>query len=442
VRAVRELVVKDLRVLRRSPVLAATLLIYPLLVTGLVGLVAGYANQKPRVAFVDEDGLPSSVTIGARTFDIQATIDAVAKNATLVKLSAPEAERELRDGRVVGVITVPDGFLADLIGMVRSPQLQLETGTGGIEPRVTQQVEALVYSLNRELQDAYIAADLRYVRLIQRGGSGSFLGERFDVLGLDGTKRLLAQLPPGPQRDAISAFVDEARKALARTGSLMAATAHPIVLHQVKGRGRTWVLSAQVQAYALAITITFLALVLAAGALAAERDELVLPRLARGLASLSEVVAAKALLATVIAVSVGVVLALAFGVVVEVGGIRGGEPWARLPLLVVGLALAGIALGALGAWVGALARDGRTASLVAVLLVLPVIFLGLVPPEFSQAAGWISDAFPFVHAARFFTAALFALSPWRRLAIEAAWLVGLGAVYFVAARAAARRLLV
>ena len=46
---------KDLRVLVRSPLLLGVLIAYPLLVAGLVGLVAGYGSSKPRVALVDED---------------------------------------------------------------------------------------------------------------------------------------------------------------------------------------------------------------------------------------------------------------------------------------------------------------------------------------------------------------------------------------------------
>jgi ABC-2 type transport system permease protein len=442
VSVIRELVRKDLLVLRRSPALAATLLLYPLLVTGLVGLVASYANAKPRVAFVDRDDLPARVRIGDRVFDVQKTIDRVSENAQLVHLSAPDARRQLGNGGVVAIITVPPGFLADLESMVRSPQLRLETTTGGVAPRVTQQVEALVYSLNRELQDAYITANLRYVHLIEHGGDGSFLGRKFKVLGLDGTKQLLSELPGGPRLDAIRNFVDDAQLALRESDDAMRATAHPIVLRRVGGHGRTWALSAQVQAYALALTITFLALVLAAGALAAERDELVLARLTRGLASLWQIVLAKAALAMLVALAVGGALVLAFGLIVEIANVRGGEPWLRLPFVLAGLALAGAALGALGTFLGAIARDGRTASLVAVLVVLPIVFVGLIPPELSRGAAWVSDAFPFAHATRLFSAALFEASPWRRLGIEALWLAGLGAVYVVAARLAARRLLV
>ena len=50
---------KDVRTLLRTPVLLVVLLAYPVLIAALLGLVAGYANAKPRVALVDEDGLPA-----------------------------------------------------------------------------------------------------------------------------------------------------------------------------------------------------------------------------------------------------------------------------------------------------------------------------------------------------------------------------------------------
>ncbi|HEY8704442.1 MAG TPA: hypothetical protein VIL98_06790, partial [Gaiellaceae bacterium] len=89
---------------------------------------------------------------------------------------------------------------------------------------------------------------------------------------------------------------------------------------------------------------------------------------------------------------------------------------------------------------GALAREARTASLLAVLVVLPVVFLGLVPRGAVALAWWISDFLPFAHAVRFFGAALYDPSPWRHVAVETAWLLGLGAVFWVLARLGMRRL--
>jgi hypothetical protein len=432
---------KDLLVLRRSPALVTVLLLYPVMIAVLIGLMATYANAKPRVGLVDRDHLPPTIVVAGKRFHVDRTIDEVSRNVDLVRLSPEEADRQLADGRLVAVIEVPQGFLTTLKGLVFSPRLILRTGQGGITPRVEQQMQALVYNLNLRLQRAFTAADRGYVRLLVHGGRGTVLGRTFEVLGLDGTQRLLEELPAGPQADRIRDFVHDARIALGLAQQAIEATAHPIQLERASEGGRTWALSAQVQAYALGLTITFLSLLLAAGAIAAERDENVIGRLARGLLSLGQLVWAKVALAAVVAVLLGGAVALIFAVAIEAGGVTGGEPWQRLPLLAAGLVLAGGALGAIGALIGALAKEARTASLVAILLVLPVVFLGLVPREIVPPAGWLSDLFPFAHAVRLFAAALNDLSPWRTIAVEALWLIGIGAIFGLLARLGARRLL-
>jgi ABC-2 type transport system permease protein len=433
---------KDALVLRRSPLLLGILLAYPLAIAVLVGLVASYASSKPRVALVDEDNLPPTVVVGGKRFHVDRTIRQVSQNVKLVRLTPEAAQHQLSTGRVVAVVTVPPGFIASLKGMVRSPQLELQLSRGTLSSRVEQQVQALVYSLNRQLQRAYIENNLRYVTLILKGGDGSFLGQPIEVLGIEKAERLLEGMPGTPRNRQLRDFLHDARLALANTGDALRSTAHPIELVRAPVRGRTWVLSAEVQAYALGLTITFLALMLAAGSLAAERDENVIGRLARGLVGLGQLVWAKVALAAGVALVLGLAIAVAFGVIIEIGGVTGGEPWGRLPLLVLGLALAGGALGALGALLGALAREARSASLVALLVVMPIVFLGLIPAEVVPPAGWASAALPFAHSVRFFSAALYDLSPWGSILREGLWLLALGAVFGGLARVGARRLLV
>jgi hypothetical protein len=438
--AVALLLRKDLTVLRRSPLLLGALLAYPVVIALLVGLVAGYASSKPRVAWVDEDNVPAVVQVAGQRFHVQTIIDQVSSNVTLVRMSADEAARELSSGKVVATITVPAGFVGTLETAARSPSLVLRTGKGALASRVTQQVQALVYRLNRELQGVFIKANLVFVRLLLHGGTGSFLGRKFTVLGLDGTERVLAGMPPDQRVQAIRAFVRDARIGLAQTGMALKATAHPILLRQPKDKGRSWVLSAQVQSYGIALTVTFLALLLAAGATAAERDEGTVGRLRRGLVSFGQLVWSKVALAALVGVALGAGIAVVFGIVVEVGGVTGGEPWARIPLLLVGVALAAAVVGAAGALLGALAREARTASLLAVLIVLPVVFLGLVPRDALAFAWWVSEVLPFAHAVRWFGAALYDASPWRTLGEQTAWLLGIGAVLWSLARLSMRRL--
>ena len=56
-------------------------------------------------------------------------------------------------------------------------------------------------------------------------------------------------------------------------------------------------------------------------------------------------------------------------------------------------------------------------------------------------AGWVSAALPFTHSVRFFSSALYDLSPWREVAWQGLWLVALAAVFGGLARLGARRLL-
>ena len=362
-KAVALVVRKDLLVLRRAPVLLATLVAYPLVVALLVGLVAGYASSKPRVALVDEAGLPHTITLAGQRFDVDATIRRVSRNVKLVRLSRSEAARELRNGEIVATITIPPTFLSDLRGMLKSPSLDVRTSRGTIGSRVTQQIQALVYQLNRQLQGAFIQTNLGYVDALKHGATITFLGRDIDVLGLDRSAKLLEKLPPSPERDRVLDFVHDARLALAETGAAMRATANPIEFRQISEQGRTWALSAQVQAYALAVTIAFLALLLAATALASERDENVIGRLVRGLVSFGQLVWAKVALAALVALALGAGIALVFGIVIQAGGIEGGEPWERLPLLFAGSRWRARAWARWErSWAGSPARRGRRRS--------------------------------------------------------------------------------
>ena len=73
---------KDVVVLRRSPALVAILVAYPVMIAVLIGLMATYANAKPRVALVDEAGLPHTFTLAGHTFHVDRTIGCMCRKRT------------------------------------------------------------------------------------------------------------------------------------------------------------------------------------------------------------------------------------------------------------------------------------------------------------------------------------------------------------------------
>jgi hypothetical protein len=446
VRRVGLLLAKDLRILARSPFLVLALVAYPLAIAALVALVASFATDRPRVAFVDADSLPETIVVGGQSFDVDSVLEQVEEEVDLIPLSQEEADERLASGDVVAEIIVPPGFASRLRGMVRSPTLVLKTSRGGLSSRVERQTEALVFNLNRLLQDAYIQANLDYVQLLKHGGTGSFLGNEFDVLGLDRAGEILdgiiADSPGGEvaaEARRLRDFIEEAQLALDQTGSSLRATANPIELRTEDEARQERLLSSQLTAYALALTLAIVCILLAAAGIAVERDENVVGRLTRGLVRLGELVAAKVGLALLVGVGFGLGIAVVFAGALELSG-EGGQPWGRLPLLALGLALAGAAFGAFGTLLGVLAREARTASLVALLVAVPIVLLGFLPEASVAPAAWVSRAFPFSHAVTFFQSALYDLEPWETLGRQAAWLLGLLALFAAGARLGVRRL--
>jgi ABC-2 type transport system permease protein len=172
---------------------------------------------------------------------------------------------------------------------------------------------------------------------------------------------------------------------------------------------------------------------LAAGLLAIEREEDVFARLVRGLVSRETLLAEKIVLAAACA------LVVTAAMLCGLAGFVGLE-WGRAPLWLLALGAGALGFAALGVALGALAREVRAASLLALLLALPLAFLALVPsgsvsPGLYDVVNVISGAFPFKPALRALDGAI----SGGALALPLLHLLGLAAAYAVLSRVALRR---
>ncbi len=412
----RWLLLKDLRILRRSPLLVALLVLYPIVIAVLIGLALSAGPDKPKVAFYNGlEGKSAVVELGGDRIDLAAegqrlfdAIDPVRVN------SKEEAIQKVKDGEVLGALIIPDDLATNI-------QSSLEQGTVEVyynaeDPAKRQFVEntikAQVQSANSALTKRVAKEALKLLDLISTGGDYSFLGQSFDVLGLERAERILAQakadLPPGsPARaelDRVIAFGKLARENLSFSDDVLAVVGEPIQVKATALDGGTTSLSSFAVALAVAVSLMFITLLLAAGTLALEREENAFSRLVRGLVSKTGLLAEKAGLAAVCSVSVSLLMLAGLGLFVELD-------WGRFPLWLAALTVGALAFAALGLAIGALTRDVRAASLLAFMICLPLAFLALVPsgavaPALYDVIRAVSAVFPFSPALDALDAAL------------------------------------
>jgi ABC-2 type transport system permease protein len=412
----RWLLVKDLRILRRSPLLVSLLVLYPIVIAVLIGFAVSRGPDKPAVAFYNE--LPASagtLELGGRRIDItkegQRLFDAI--EPVQVK-SREEAIQKVRDGDVLAAIVIPKDLTERL-------QSGLESGVVDVfynaeDPAKKEFVENTIKSqvqrANAALTKRIAEEALRLLDLISKGGDYRFLGQDIGILGLRESEAILRQaqseLPKdSPQRDEIDrvlSFAKLARDNLSFSDDVLAVVGEPIKVRARSLDGGRNSLSSFAVALAVAVSLMFITLLLAAGALALEREENAFPRLVRGLVSRTGLLVEKAGLATICSAAACLLMLLGLGLFVDLD-------WGRFPLWILALVFAGLGFAALGLAIGALTREVRAASLLAFMLALPLAFLALVPsgsvaPALYDVTRAISALFPFKPALDALNAAL------------------------------------
>jgi ABC-type multidrug transport system permease subunit len=412
----RWLLQKDLRILRRSPLLVGLLVIYPIVIAVLIGFALSRGPDRPEVAFYN--GLPggsATVELGGDEIDLAEEGSRLFEEIDPVPVdSRAEAIRMVRDGDVLGALIIPENLASNL-------QSGLEPGTVEVfynaeDPAkrnfVENTIEAQVQAANAALTKRIAEDALDLLELISTGGEYTFLGQDFDVLGLERSEQILTEarkrLPPGSaereQLDRVIAFGKLARENLSFSDDVLAVVGEPIQVDAKALEGGSTSLNAFAVALAATVSLMFITLLLAAGMLAIEREENAFARLVRGLVSRTGLLAEKAGLAAVCSTVVCLLMLAGLGLFVDLD-------WGRFPLWLAALAVGGLAFAALGLAIGALAREVRAASLLAFMLSLPLAFLALVPsgavaPALYDLIRAVSAIFPFKPALDALDAAL------------------------------------
>jgi ABC-type multidrug transport system permease subunit len=447
----RWLLVKDLQLLRRSPLVTGLLIVYPIVLAVLIGLAISRSPEKPRVAFLNQIPSGGGLNLGNGGFSQdEARRQLCAKITCVTATSRADVEQKVKDGDVLGGLILPPDFIS---------KLQAELGTNSSEPAtvdvivnnddplkaqvVDDRIRSLLTQANLLISQKISDVAGNYEKILADGGEFEipFINQTVHILGLQKAEEILNQveptLPPAKRAQVaqVSNFARLARQNLALADSLLSSIRQPIAVDKQLIGGSVPPLDTFAVAVAAAITLLFVTVLLVSGSLALEREENTFTRLTRGLVSRTGLLVEKATLGTGAALIVTLLLLAAITPFESIS-------WSRIYLIIPAILLAGAASSGLGLAIGAAARDVRASALLAFALALPVAFISLVPSGtvgkgLLDVIHVIAGIFPFRAAVDALSGALSASGPDLGLPMLHLALLTVG--YLVLARLALRR---
>ncbi len=450
----RWLLLKDLQILRRSPLVSTLLVLYPVVIAILIGFALSDDSGKPRVAFLNLVDPEEEFAIdgGEDTLDRGLAREELCKRVECVDVETrEEAEEKVADGDVLGALIVPPDILEKLSSLTSldPEQPTVEVLVNEDDPvkaqLVDDRIQALVTEANLILSQRISESAKAYLDILIEGGTFEvpLLGETFDILGLSRAAEILTsvgqELPPdsaaAKQVSSVIEFASLAEENLDFALPLLGAVASPIEVEKEVVAGDAASLDSFAISVAATVTLMFVTVLLVAGSLALEREENAYPRLTRGLVSPGELLAEKVTLGIVVSVVVTLLMLAGLSIFVNID-------WSRVLLIGTAILAGGAAFAAFGAAIGAAAREVRASSLLAFMISLPIAFLSLVPSG-TVGAG-LFDVIQFVRALFPFDPALDAMSgaldeAGPSIGVAVAHLAAIAVAYGVLARLALRR---
>ncbi len=380
----RWLLLKDLQILRRSPLLVSLLVIYPVAIALLIGFALSRGPQKPHVAFANlVPPSQSTIDLGGQKVDTSKYTAELFKSVTPIQVKSREAAlAKVRSGEARAALIVPADVAERLASGLKSAEVEvIYNNEDPVKGRfVDTTISARLAEANSALAQRFKEIAIGDIKLLENGGSFEVLGRTLNILGLRKTKQLLdatiATLPKNSSNrialEKVSEFAGLAIGNLTVSNEVLGTVSQPVQVKRTTINGKRTPLDAFGVAVSVTVSLMFVTILLAAGMLALEREENTFLRLVRGLVSRLGLLVEKIGLSAACAFATSLTMLMGIGLFVSLD-------WSRFPFWLAALAVGAVAFGALGAAIGCLTREVRAASLLSFLLSLPIAFLALVP---------------------------------------------------------------
>jgi ABC-2 type transport system permease protein len=446
----RWLFVKDLQIMRRSPLLTALLIVYPIAIAVLIGFALSRGPATPRVAFLNQVPPDAPLVIAGRELDITGARGELCSRIDCIDVSSEAEARDMvASGDALAALILPEDFIDDIesLASLNPSQPTVRVLVNEEDPvkasLVDDRISTLINQANLKLSKKVTRLAANYLTLLLRGGTLDLLGQTLNVLGLENTQRILEAIQPELPKDSefagalqrVITFSRLARENLDLANPLLSSIAHPIEVDKEVVSGSPPSLDAFAIAVAATVTLMFVTVLLVAGSLALEREENAFARLTRGLVGKWALLVEKVALGVALSIVVTLVMLAGLSLFVHID-------WGRFPLILAAIVAGGAGFAAFGAAIGAAAKEVRASSLLAFMVSLPIAFVSLV--QSGTVSPGLYDAIEVVRALFPFDAALDAMSggldvSGPGLGLPILHLAILAAAYAALARIALRR---
>jgi ABC-2 type transport system permease protein len=447
----RWLLVKDLQILRRSPLLVGLLIVYPIAIALMIGFALSSPPGKPKVAFYSQVAPGRGrIRFGSQQINISKYASQLFQSIQPIKVSSrAEAIAKVRNGQASAALIVPGDIVSQIQNLVTqgvgSPTVQLVLNTRDPLERqfADQAIAARLNQVEQAVSKQVLRVAVSDLHEVLNGGDVQILGRTVRLLGLRNSRTVIqgaiASLPArSPLRLALRqvvGFADLAIEGLGFASPVLSSIGTPLTVKETELHGATTPTDAYAVAIAVVVSLMFVTLLLASGMLALERSENAYSRLVRGLVSPARLLSEKVVLAAGCAGLTTLILAAGVSAFVHLD-------WGRFELWVLALAFGALAFGALGVAIGGLAREVSAASLLAFLASLPIAFVALVPGDAVSGGvravlDVVAFVFPFRAALQAASNAFSGTSPG--IGWPLVHLLGVALAFAVLARVAMRR---
>jgi ABC-type transport system involved in cytochrome c biogenesis permease component len=451
---VRWLLLKDLLILRRSRLLLALLIVYPVVIALLIGFAISRSPSHPRVAIVDETPPGESIKVGGQLVSVRAYARQLFSQVQAVEAaSRAQAIAKVKSGEVLAAVVIPPDIAARVSSATEKAQLEVLYNGNALEQSLVQStLSSALAQANLGFSAQIQHAASTVIASLLRGGRLASIGAPENLIGLEQIAptlaRIIARQPRGSERselERIDVFAVFAAENLSLSRDVLATIGQPIRVNSVLLHGRRTPLNTFAVVVAVTLSLMLICVLLAAGGVALEREEHTLARLIRSSPGVhghrGQLISPAALLLEKALLGAGCAFASALAMLAGISAFVTLD-WSRAGLWVAALLAGALAFGALGVAIGALAREVRAASLLVFLLSLPLAFLALVPGGsvsggFYDVISAISFVFPFKAALQALDAAVNSASP--TIGVPLAHLAVLAGVFGGLARVGLRR---